>query len=362
MGAIPPPNWRGTSPNYLGEARGKPVTRMFVEIRRIDRLVAQVDPAADEMPCSDRRVRTTLLSRRRLMLPERGRLPGGLWMHAACRPVAVLANTVAGHLTRLSVSLIPARKGELELPFHEEILVGILESVPKLRADRDWVVLMPSDSRRARAMILGLDERRRPSVFVKVTRDEPNRLALRLLAELEATGARFVFPKVTDVVQIGGWWITVEQPLPQLPHSPARLEPARLKELTAEIQELVPTEAGLPCGHGDFGPWNVRRFSNGLLGILDWEYATRSPMAADAVWYALTMRLATTNLRGEQIGEGANDELRLVYSDHEIRRAAGFILAQRDELEPQEILQEVERSPALLEFERRLDAALTTLT
>lgn len=283
-------------------------------------------------------------------------------MHAACRPLAVFANSLSGHLTRLSVRLVPSRRMELALPFDDEILAQIFDRVPEMRPDRDWVVLRPSDSRRARMMILALDEQRRPAVFVRATLDEPNPLALRLLEQLGQTGSGLVYPRVEDVFPLGEWWITVEQPLPQASHRPARLDAARLHELATTIQTLAPSRDGLFCGHGDLGPWNVRRFADGRLGVLDWEYATWSPKATDEVWYGLTLSLATTNLPGTRVGRLVVDDLRNIYQDEEIGRAADFIVTQRSGAEPAEIRQGVERSKSLLEFEGRLDEALSVLT
>lgn len=283
-------------------------------------------------------------------------------MHSACRPVAVVANTLAGHLIRVSVRLVPGNETEPSLPFDEHVVEGMRERVPGLRAYPDWVVLRPSDPRRARVMILGLDEHRAPTVFIKATLDEPNRLALQLLEELEKSKSRFVFPRVTDMFRLDQWWITVEEPLPQLPHKPARLDPPRLYGLTTTIQSLMPPRDGLVCSHGDFGPWNVRRFAGGLIGIIDWEYANWSPMAVDALWYAVTLPLATTREAGERAGERALDMLSQLYPDQEIGRAAEFIIARRKDPEPLEIRERVERTRSLIEFESKLEAALSVLT
>lgn len=283
-------------------------------------------------------------------------------MHSACRPASVAANTLSGHLARVSVGLVPATDAELTLPFSQAVMERILERVPRLRPDCDWVVLMPTDSRRARVMILGLDEQRSSTVLVRATLDEPNLLAMQLLGALADVATSFVYPRVDDVFSVDGWWITVEEPLPRLPHRPARLDIEGLHEVATAIQGLIPPRDGLVCAHGDLGPWNVRRYSGGLLGILDWEYAHWAPPAADEVWYALTRPLATTKAQGRRVGELALGDLRRVYGDDDIRTAARFIVSHRSGPEPREIREGVERSESLNRFEARLAAAFTVLT
>lgn len=307
-------------------------------------------------------MRATWLSRRRLLLPGSGRLPGGLWAHAACRPLTVFANTLSGHLIRLSVRLVPSSRTDLTLPFDDQLMAEILDRVPGLRRDHDWVVLTPSDPRRSRIMILGLDGMRRQTVFVRATLDEPNLLALRLLEQLQQTRSGLVYPMVEDVFSLDEWWITVERPLPQASHRPARLDARSLHELAKEIQALAPPRDGLVCGHGDLGPWNVRRYADGRLGVLDWEYATWSTRATDELWYALTLPLATTDQPGKRIGQTAIDALGEVYGEHEVREAAEFLVTQRTRAEPAEIREGVERSKSLLAFEDRLVQALSLIT
>jgi hypothetical protein len=241
-------------------------------------------------------------------------------------------------------------------------MAEILDRVPGLRRDHDWVVLTPSDPRRSRIMILGLDGMRRQTVFVRATLDEPNLLALRLLEQLQQTRSGLVYPMVEDVFSLDEWWITVERPLPQASHRPARLDARSLHELAKEIQALAPPRDGLVCGHGDLGPWNVRRYADGRLGVLDWEYATWSTRATDELWYALTLPLATTDQPGKRIGQTAIDALGEVYGEHEVREAAEFLVTQRTRAEPAEIREGVERSKSLLAFEDRLVQALSLIT
>ncbi|MFZ0013674.1 MAG: phosphotransferase [Acidimicrobiia bacterium] len=305
-------------------------------------------------------MRATWLSRRRLLLPASGRLPGGIWMHGACRPLPVLANTIAGHLSRLSVRLVPAGAAEVALPFDESELGEILARVPQLEMERPWVVMRPTDARRSRVMILGLDERRRPLVFVKATLDRPNQLALDVLERCKEVVPGFVVPRIEAVFQTGRWWLTVEEPLPQLAHRPARLRADETHRLVETIHGYS-SDGPLVLAHGDLGPWNLRRFSDGRLAVIDWEYAHHAPVACDEIWFAVTRRLATTRQDGHQAGAAARSELAGLYADEDIAEAVAFIVAGRSGPEPDEVRDDVERSQSLLDFEDRLSAALTAL-
>lgn len=295
------------------------------------------------------------MSRGRLLLPDSGRLPGGLWVHAACRPHVVLANTLAGHLSRLSVRLLPGSRTELVMPFDEHVLVRIQREVG-FHPDSDLVVLQPSDPRRSRVLIIVLDRDRRPDAFIKATLDEPNELAMRALAELAR--APFLVPRPRTVFRVGDWWVTVEDPLPQVSHRPARLDPTDLHDLVTRFQLVLGSKDGQVLGHGDLGPWNLREFKGHGVGIIDWEYAAWAPRAADELWQFLTMGLATTRHPGERIGARTREWLMITHPLDEIAEAVAYVVQRRSRPEAEEIKDDVSRTPALQEFELRLEHAL----
>ena len=204
-----------------------------------------------------------------------------------------------------------------------------------------------------------LDLDRRPTAFVKVTLDPPNPLAVAMLESLPRLEPGFVFPRVREVFQVGEWWVTLEDPLPQVPHRPARPNPDQRHSVVSAIHDLVPHEgADYRPAHGDMGPWNVREYLGVGLAILDWEYATLAPVATDEVWHAVSLRLATGGRPGERVGVEARDELRAFYRDAQLRDAAAFLADRWDDEEPVEIRKDLPKSKPLLRSERRLARAL----
>lgn len=289
-------------------------------------------------------------------------MPEGLWLHAACRPVAVAANNLVGQFARSSLRLVPGRPAPLALPFGQDVLNEIRSRVEGWRANHDVATMSPADARRARAMLMPLDPEGHPTAFVKVTQDPPNTLTVAMLDGLARRDPGFLFPRVREVLQVGDWWITLEDPLPQVPHRPARPGPAELHSVVSGIHELVPHERGdLRPAHGDLGPWNVREFVGVGLAILDWEYATWAPVATDEVWHSITLRLATGRRPGESVGVEARDELRAFYSEAQLRDAAEFLANRWEDGEPVEIRETTPKSKPLLKSERRLARALDQL-
>jgi Ser/Thr protein kinase RdoA (MazF antagonist) len=204
-----------------------------------------------------------------------------------------------------------------------------------------------------------LDLEGRPIAFVKVTQDPPNPLTAAMFDGLSRSEPGFLFPRIREVLQVGEWWVTLEDPLPQVPHKPARPGPKELHSVVSRIHRLVPQEHGdLRPAHGDLGPWNVRECVGVGLAILDWEYAAWAPVATDEVWHAITLRLATSRRSGESVGDEARDELRGFYSDAQLSAAAEFLANRWDEGEPVEIREATPKSKTLLRSERRLARAL----
>jgi hypothetical protein len=286
-------------------------------------------------------------------------MPEGLWLHAACRPVAVAANNLVGQSARFSLRLVPGRRVPLALPFGEDVLGEIRSRVEGWRATQDVAMMSPADARRARAILMPLDLEGRPTAFVKVTQDPPNPLTVAIFDGLKRLEPGFLFPRIREVFQVGEWWVTLEDPLPQVRHKPARPGPGKLHSVVSSIHELVSHEQGdLRPAHGDLGPWNVREYVGVGLAILDWEYAAWAPVATDEVWHAITLRLATSRRSGESAGVEAHDELRAFYSDAQLRDAAEFLANRWEEGEPVEIREAMPKSKSLLRSERRLAGAL----
>lgn len=295
-------------------------------------------------------LRATLLSRSRLLIPDRGRLPQGLWMHAACRPLVLAASNLTGHLARVSVRLVPGRSIGFAPWIAESTWKSVMGDLSV--ADGHIVALRPSDRRRARMLLLVLDTSNRPVAFAKISRNPPNRLANLALDRLrEHHGV--IAPRVRDAWQVEDWWISVEDPLPQRSHKPVRLSPRDRFEVCEAISSLVPEQADgdMAFVHGDLGPWNLREFAGIGRAILDWDDACQAPRAADALWHAMNFPLARRPTeRG--VFPRANSALKPFYAPAELAQAARFWL-KRWQAESAEILPGVAKSADLMEREVR---------
>ena len=302
------------------------------------------------------RARATILSRQRVYIPFSGRLPAGLWMHAACRPVTIAANNLVGHLARVSVRLVPSRSTQF-VPWIPAPPWLRIASALGLR-EGDFVAFRPSDPRRARMLLLTLDQQRRPVLLAKISKLPPNPLADLALSRLQGN-TNFRVPKVRDVWEEDGWWISIEDPLPPGPHRPSRLTPVERVGLCSAIAESVPEHASATEAiiHGDFAPWNVREFAKTGLAILDWDDACRGPRASDALWYAMSSRLIRKYSQRRVFSETVR-ELSEFYPPDDLVRAANFWLNRWTAADSAEVIPDIPKSKSLLALEIRRNRVL----
>lgn len=289
-------------------------------------------------------------------------------MHSACRPLPVLAANFIGELSRVSVRLVPGIAAELQLPIPAGSWKRFIHSLEETAHSviSDMIVMRPSDRRRARLMFLALDSRRIPLLFVKLTRNPPNSLADQMLKKLDQLEASFWYPRARGSGTLEDdagvkWWYSIDEPMPQGPHWPARLSPAYRRHVAATISQLAePPEPNLFAIHGDLAPWNVRQIGGGRRAIIDWENATWAPAGADEMWHAVTHSLIG-GTSSERVARNAERALRRFYSRSEISAAAAFWIKERSVDEPAEVVQDIARSRRLMAFERRLGSVLTQL-
>jgi hypothetical protein len=234
--------------------------------------------------------RATWASGYHVLLPiAAGRVKRGVWVHGACQVAAVAAHTFTGALASLHIKLVPGRGVDWSPPTE----LGQLEAITKkLVAHRGtprwWVVQVPSDHRRRRFNLLVLDEDRRPLSFIKLTTNPLNELAVRAQSTFsEQPPTLFWAPSLLSSGRLEGWSYTALTPMPNLPHWPARIAPATRQTIVEEFQQLLGRSIDSVPLHGDFGPWNVRRMSNSVLAVVDWEEMTLGPPAADEVWHSV---------------------------------------------------------------------------
>jgi hypothetical protein len=299
-----------------------------------------------------------------VLLPGRGRLPGGLWLHAACRTKGLVFWNTLGRLAGIHPGLIPARTTWWAVPLTTEEWEGWaaeVESVCGFRPHR-FVVQLPRDVRRRRFSLLLLDHRERARAFAKFTLNPQSALADAALAEFTTSPAGgFWSPPLLASGTAGGWSYTLTGVMPTGPHRPALLDRNGRRRLIGEIQQrLLP--AGIGDGtttfpvHGDFGPWNVRQVG-GRIAILDWEEMTVGPPAADELWHCLSWSLVRHGDVATAVAAVRND-----LAGEELALAARFWTEKLAGEEPPEVDPEAAMPPNLATLAGRLREALAILT
>lgn len=302
----------------------------------------------------------TAASRGCLLLPMGiGRVPGGVWVHSACRPLALAANTLSGFLSGIQLALVPGRRWNWSPKCGTELIAECLEKVSEMATAPMWIVVqLPRDARRRRFNLLLLDRRRRPISFVKFTTNRPNLMAISTHKRLaDRAPANFWAPSFIASGDDGTWHFLALSAMPNLPHYPARLSPASRRELVTEIQSWVDSvgDERNATVHGDFGPWNVRRLADRRIAIVDWEDMTIGPASVDELWHLLTWYnqrhrrpISITRTLAELEPTSA----------HEIARAAKFLLERLSQPEPADVDHAAYMPSRLADYARRLKTSL----
>jgi Phosphotransferase enzyme family len=151
------------------------------------------------------------------------------------------------------------------------------------------------ERREGRAGLILLASRRgAPLAFVKALRDQPDRIAaesdaLRLVEASPLLGVSV--PNLLGAGDAGQTWrYVITTPLPARMHRTPKEspDPALLKGIRDALSGLA-RPPGTPGhwepAHGDFTPWNLRRFRDGSMFLVDWEEAGWAPPGADLVLY-----------------------------------------------------------------------------
>ncbi len=217
----------------------------------------------------------------------------GMGTYAPCLPKGIWGQRVLWALVRIG--------GSRALPGKS------FEWTPPLAAD-DWQSLNkamveavgPFDShtvyerRRGRAGLLMLLMREgRPVGFLKARHGSADEIAHERLAleALETTPPlSFRAPRVLGASAIADWHFVVTAAMPAGIHSmlPAAPPGAIHDEIEAALQ-TIPKDDGTPDHwrpfHGDFTPWNLRRFKTGHPWLFDWEECGWAPPGADSIFY-----------------------------------------------------------------------------
>lgn len=301
------------------------------------------------------------MGRGRILVPAGiPRIPEGVWLHAACRPIALAACNTIGHLSKVSVPLLRRGLEDWHMPVDQAAWDQWLDHVGELvgATPAQWLVMPAPDEHRARFSVILLDKQLKQVAYARWTMNPANLLSLRAESELTANPPEtFVHPALLDSGRTAGWTYTLSAPLPPGPHRPANLTAEQRKSIVAEIKErltpLVPE--GEIAAHGDFTPWNVRTVA-GEVVVIDWEQFGVGPAATDELWHVVTGVLATQG-DPESALERVNRELRH-YTPEELSTAATHWRRRETEAQPEEVEDGVDRSAKLVAFEQRISQAL----
>ena len=301
------------------------------------------------------------MGRGRILVPaEISRIPRGVWLHAACRPLARAACNTIGQLSRASIPLLRRGFEEWEIPIEESAWEAWLRLVATFTGARPskWLVMPAPDEHRARFSLIVLDDELEQMAYARWTLNPANPLSIQAETELSTDPpSTFRHPSLYDSGLVDGWTYTLSAPLPTGPHRPANLSQHARRAIVTEIKErLSPL---LPSGetaiHGDFTPWNVRSI-RGETTVIDWEQFGSGPVAGDELWHVVTGVLATGGSPRDALARVRAD-LRH-YTPDELATAATFWRRRETDDQPLEVDAEAERSAKLLSFEQRISEAL----
>lgn len=241
--------------------------------------------------------------------------------------VGLVANLITGALTRLSIRMVPGSDIVWEPAIEREQFAEWLSRAEDSMGCHIpwWVVQLPQDRRRRRFNLLLLNADRVPVGFAKFTMNVSNPMSLKALERFGSEPPRsFWAPKLVLAEQLGSYSSVLTTAMPNRPHRPAHLDRecrrAILHEIRVRLDDLSTSEVTM---HGDFSPWNVRRFSGGDVAVVDWEEVTSGVAGADELWYLIwTLGMRQNGLQ-RVITEFQRDS---PYSDADLEAAALFWL------------------------------------
>jgi hypothetical protein len=235
----------------------------------------------------------------RLLVPAAGRRAAatGASIFMVCRPVAVAAHHAEWALVR-GVGPRVLRGPRTRDAFDADDAV-LLDAIAAVVGPVDAVaVLRRRQEGRAARLWLAL-RAGEPVGFVKAVdgegaaRLDRERLALDVLA---TQSGPVTVPRVVAHGTTPPWTWLVSTPMPARPHRPA-VHRVPLDAIAEWLHHalgaaLGPRPPELPSHwlpmHGDFAPWNLRRYAGGPLVLLDFEEAAYGPPRADVTYWQAT--------------------------------------------------------------------------
>jgi hypothetical protein len=157
------------------------------------------------------------------------------------------------------------------------------------------------------ALLLGPAEH--PDVFVRVLLGGPVPVLTPMRASCRSSGVSW--PLRLAALELDGMGVEVTTATPPGLHRPVHLGLDALLLLCEEVARALSSgrrPEGVPRGwlpmHGDIAHWNLRRYPNGEVMLLDWESADWGPPHADLV------RALMTAPKGRALGSAMPTPLR----------------------------------------------------
>jgi hypothetical protein len=217
----------------------------------------------------------------------------GIALYAPCRPGGIWLQRAAWvTVGLLGTSALPGRAAPFVPPDRDAWRALCATWEEELGVFDDLAVIERRQSNRSGLAVLLINQGE-PLAFLRV------RLGLDPHSDPEVTSLGLVndpppesfgVPRVSVTGEIDGWGYVGLSPLPPLMHRPPDRAPLAI--VVAEIQDRLGSLPRLPGTpehwvpmHGDFTPWNLRRFGDGSLVLMDWERSGWGPPGADLLLY-----------------------------------------------------------------------------
>jgi hypothetical protein len=188
------------------------------------------------------------------------------------------------------VRRLVSEPAEIQLPMSGTAWRDLLEAGAEILDLRSWA-LFRSSWRERRFLVFAFDAQHRCAGVIHVFHHD------EITFHPTVQGSTFRIPEIIDSRDIGEWHLRAVEPLPAL-HRPHPWDPPRLREITADVASTLADSIERPIDtpetwvpiHGDLTPWNLRIDRRTQAWLLDWEWASWGPRAADLLRYALTHR------------------------------------------------------------------------
>ena len=226
-------------------------------------------------------------------MSSRAAMLAGMGTYAPCLPKGIWGQRAMWALVSVAgPRALPGRAVAWEPPLAAEPWEELEASLRRAVGPYDAHTVY--ERRRGREGLLMLLLRSgEPVGFLKARHESPDEIdrERRALEALETTPpTSFHAPRVVGEGEVAGWQYVVTSAMPAGIHRMIKGAPSAAihAEISAALEALRKPD-GTPDHwvpfHGDFTPWNLRRFRTGKPWLIDWEESGWAPPGADAVFY-----------------------------------------------------------------------------